>query len=206
LHGDGKLRTALNGVAALAEIQAEPVDVLITDVRMPLMDGVTLVRRLAEAGLRIPTIIFVSGFSDVNEREMYSLGVEAFLPKPVRREELILVLEKALADQTSLWRIPLSGTPRQSLNLEIENPEESGFRLGRGGFCVRCPTPLSLGKIAFHCTFSAAQREMNGQGYVRWYSQSDRSVGIELAFLDSSCHSWISEAIAATRTQSFIPV
>src|ERR1022692_2753340 len=89
MSGCGAVRDASNGEAALAAILAEPVDILITDVRMPVMDGITLVRRLHELGIDIPSIIFVSGFVDVDLRQMYGLGVEAFLAKPFKREELI---------------------------------------------------------------------------------------------------------------------
>ncbi len=203
--GEGKLRTASNGQEALSAIVAQPVDVLITDVRMPIMDGVTLVRRLAKAGLTLRTIIFVSGFGDVDHKEMYSLGVEAFLAKPVRREELIDVLEKALAERALLWSVPMPVAPRQSIRLEIEGSGESSFRLGRGGFCIRCPEPLSLGKVAFCCSFPGEQRSVTGQGYVRWYSKAEKTAGIELAFLSTDSRAWLSEWIAATKPLSFIP-
>src|ERR1700679_3890367 len=86
--GCADVRVAADGEEALAAIQLAPVDVLITDVPMPVMDGVTLVRRLVEMGERVACIIFVSAFSDIDPREMYDLGVEAFLAKPFRLEEL----------------------------------------------------------------------------------------------------------------------
>lgn len=203
--GDGKLRTALNGEEALAAINAEPIDVLITDVRMPVMDGVSLVRRIAESGSNTPSIIFVSGFGDVDHKEMYSLGVEAFLTKPVRREELIDVLERALAERVALWTAPMPIAPRQSIHFEFDNSGENLFRPGRGGFCIRCPKPLSLGKITFHCSFIGEQQDFAGQGYVRWYSQADKTAGIEVAFVHAESRAWFSELVKATHPLSFIP-
>lgn len=203
--GEGNLRTASNGEEALRAISAHPVDVLITDVRMPVMDGVTLVRRLAEARLTVATIIFVSGFGDVDHKEMYSLGVEAFLPKPVRREELIDVLEKALSERSALWSVSMPSEPRQSVAVEVGGLSKDFFLVGRGGFCIRCSKPLSLGKINFRYTFTGEQRGLNGEGYVRWYSKVDRAAGIELAFLDADSRAWFSASIAATKPTSFIP-
>lgn len=203
--GDGNLRTASNGEEALAAITAQPVDILITDVRMPVMDGISLVRRLAEGRLTIPTIIFVSGFGDVDHKEMYSLGVEAFLAKPVRREELIDVLEKALAEREILWSSPMPTVPRQSIQLEIPGLGEDIFRLGRGGFCICQPKPLSLGKVSFRLSFTSYPREMTGEGYVRWYARIEKTAGIELAFLDADSRAWVSTAIQATKQISFIP-
>jgi CheY-like chemotaxis protein len=200
--GDGKLRTASNGQEAHAAIVAQPVDVLITDVRMPIMDGISLVRRLAEEQLTIPTIIFVSGFGDVDHKEMYSLGVEAFLAKPVRREELIDVLGKALAERGTLWTLPMPTVPRQSIQIEVG---ENDFRLGQGGFCIRYPKPLSLGKVAFRCSFTSPRRDITGEGYVRWYSKAEKSAGIEITFLDEESRVWFSNSIAAAKPLSFIP-
>lgn len=202
---DGKLRTAANGIEAYLAIVAQPVDVLITDVRMPVMDGISLVRRLAEEKLTIPTIIFVSGFGDVDQKEMYSLGVEAFLAKPVRREELINVLERAVAERDTFWSHPMPAVPRQSIQIEVEGFGEDDFRLGRGGFCVRCPKPLSLGKISFSCAFTSQGRSITGEGYVRWYSKSEMTVGIEFAFLAAECRVWLLSRIATTNPLSFIP-
>src|ERR1700735_825013 len=69
--------TAANGSEALQMLTTQTVDALISDIRMPIMDGIALVRRVFEMKLMLPSIIFVSGFGDVSVREMYALGVEA---------------------------------------------------------------------------------------------------------------------------------
>jgi len=96
MSGCQSVRSAADGEAALAAILSCPVDILITDVRMPIMNGITLVHRLHERGVNIPSIVFVSGFADVDVRQMYELGVEAFLAKPLTRGDLISCIERAL--------------------------------------------------------------------------------------------------------------
>ena len=49
------------------------------------------------------------------------------------------------------------------------------------------------------------QRELAGEGYVRWRSRADSRVGIEFAFLDAGCRAWVLEEIAAAAPRSFIP-
>jgi CheY-like chemotaxis protein len=56
--GCGKVFTAANGKAALSLLQLESFDLLVSDVRMPAMDGITLVRCLSEVGKTLPGIIF----------------------------------------------------------------------------------------------------------------------------------------------------
>jgi CheY-like chemotaxis protein len=207
--GCRNLHTAANGEGALAVLKRTSIDLLVTDVRMPIMDGITLVRRLAEMGKSIPSIIFVSGFGDIDEREMYAAGVERFLAKPLRQQDFIDVVEGALAERCTLWLAPMDVAPRQSMLIQVEGigerVEKDSILLGRGGFCARTPESLSLGTIAFRCGFPVGRCEMSGQGRVRWHSRTDQTVGIEFAFLDPSCRSWLLEEIAATDPQSFIP-
>jgi CheY-like chemotaxis protein len=207
--GCRNVHTAANGEGALAVLRITSIDLLVTDVRMPVMDGITLVRRLVEMGKSIPNIIFVSGFGDIDEREMYAAGAERFLAKPLRREDFIEVVEGALAERRTLWLTPMDVAPRQSMLIEVtgigEMVKEDSILLGRGGFCARTPEFLSLGTVAFRCGFPLERREMSGQGCVRWHSKTDQTVGIEFAFLDPSCRSWLLEEITASAPKSFIP-
>ena len=209
LAGCRKMYTAKDGEGALAIIKDHPIDLLVTDVRMPVMDGIALVRNLAGLGRSIPSIVFVSGFGDIDQREMYGLGVEAFLAKPLPRGQLIEVAERALVERSALWVTPMDSAPKQSIDIRVEEigktTGQDSIRLGRGGFSVRYSGPSALGKVAFKCHFSSEQREMTGEGYVRWRSQNHDKVGIEFAFLDANCRSWVLEEITVTNPRNFIP-
>jgi CheY-like chemotaxis protein len=201
--------TAKDGEAALAIFADYRIDLLITDLRMPIMDGITLVRSLAMLGAPTPSIVFVSGFGDIDQREMYDLGVEAFLSKPIPPERLIEVVTRALEERAALWSTPMEPAPQQSIETPSPRPAEiigeEFVHLGRGGFSTRYAGPLTLGKVAFNCPMDTEQREIIGQGYVRWRSRSDDKVGVEIAFLDLCCRRWVLEEIDAISPQSFIP-
>ena len=94
-----RVLTAPNGAEALKILLAEKIDVLLSDIRMPLMDGVTLVRRINEMNLPIPSILFVSGYGDVMPREMYALGVERLMEKPLSRKELLRAMDDCLMER-----------------------------------------------------------------------------------------------------------
>jgi CheY-like chemotaxis protein len=66
---------------------------------MPKMNGIALVRNLANTDCSVPTIIFVSGDSE-NPDELRKLGVRAFLSKPVRRTDLVTASQNTLGDCT----------------------------------------------------------------------------------------------------------
>jgi CheY-like chemotaxis protein len=202
------VRSASDGEAALVLLDQVNFDLLISDVRMPELDGLGLVRRMAETIGLIPSIIFVSGFSEVDEREMYALGVEAFLSKPLTSRDLLQVVKKALAERSELWTVPMSGVPRQFIDIELEDFGEEGhsfMHLGRGGFSTYYPGLLSVGKVAFRCRFRHEGRQITGQGYVRWRSKAEDKIGVEFAYLDASCRAFLLEEIAASDSRAFIP-
>ena len=203
--GCAQVETAEDGEAALTVLQAQSFDLLISDVRMPRMDGITLVRKLGEVDRSIPSIIFVSGFGDVDEREMYGQGVEAFLAKPLRMDELIAVIKRALADRNVLWTEPMPVAPRQSIRLDTALGEEQSLRLGRGGFSVGYSGALSLGKVTFEYAGGSDNLVLCGQGLVRWRSRTDQRVGIEFGFLQEPCRTIVLERLARELPRSFIP-
>ena len=207
--GCGKVFTAADGAAALTLMESESIDLLLSDIRMPVMDGMTLVRSLAATGRALPSIVFVSGFGDIDQREMYAMGVEAFVTKPCDRKGLLKLLENAIADRSLLWRAEWTVAPRQSLVIEANRIDIAAsletIGLGRGGFSVYTLASISLGKVAFQLHLADAAIEIAGQGYIRWFSRSDNKAGIELAFLDNDSRTWLTDAIACESPRSFIP-
>ncbi len=194
--------TAADGKSALALLETLPIDLLVSDIRMPIMDGLTLVRNLPHMKHPIPAIIFVSGFGDIDMREMYDLGVEAFLPKPSDRQELLLTMQKALAERSSLWLEPMAVSPRQSL---VQTRAAARVTVGKGGFSAHTSTPLSIGKVAFDCYLEDHDCHLTGQGYVRWISRADQTAGIEFVYLDPAPRPCLLHEIARTQPRSFIP-
>lgn len=83
-----------NGKEALELIDKEKPDVVFTDIRMPIMDGLQLAAVLQEKYPSI-TVVIVSGYSDFEyARSAIRYGVCNYLLKPVRIEELTEVLQK----------------------------------------------------------------------------------------------------------------
>ena len=81
--------TASNGEEALALLQQRdtPVDLLISDVVMPSMDGPTLVRHARARWPDLP-IIFMSGYAEEQLRSSINMASVTFLPKPFSVQEL----------------------------------------------------------------------------------------------------------------------
>lgn len=84
---DCEISEADNGIQALEYISNNSVDILLTDVKMPLMDGIELITKVNELERDIKIIIF-SGCSDFNyARQAVRLGVSDYILKPVDPEE-----------------------------------------------------------------------------------------------------------------------
>lgn len=83
-----------DGEMALPMIQELKPDVVITDIRMPFMDGLEL-SRMVKKELPDTKIVIISGYDDFNyAKTAISIGVEQYLLKPVSRQEFTEVLEK----------------------------------------------------------------------------------------------------------------
>lgn len=86
--------TAEGGREALEIIRSRRTDILITDIRMPEMDGFALIRAAAEAGFR-PAVVILSGYDDfAYAREAIQYEVKEYLLKPIVREELYRALDR----------------------------------------------------------------------------------------------------------------
>jgi CheY-like chemotaxis protein len=204
-----RVLTADDGVAALALLEKEKADIIITDIRMPRMDGVELIRRLKARGSYMPTAVALSGFSDLSPREAYDLGIEAQLSKPVSRRVLISAVETALTDRSQLWTgSPLAGkrfaihAQFDSLQAARDNRE---IAFGRGGFCMRSDLVVSDDSaVEFHLVFGDQVQPLHGQGTLRWASPAEHAIGVEIARVQEGLD-WISELARENKSVSFIP-
>ena len=92
-----KVMSASNGEDALELLASgEPVDLLISDVVMPLMDGPTMVRAARKDWPDLP-ILFMSGYAEEQLRKSIDIDNVAFLPKPFSMIELAEAVRTALA-------------------------------------------------------------------------------------------------------------
>ena len=80
---------AQDGMEALEVLERRPVDLIISDVMMPRMDGYTLVKTLRELGNPIPVLLLTAKQSFEDKREGFSSGIDDYMTKPVNYEELI---------------------------------------------------------------------------------------------------------------------
>src|SRR5690625_2967508 len=87
---------AENAKEAMDRMHDETVHILITDIRMPEISGLEMLKRLKEK-TKDPVVIVISAYSEFEyAQEALELGVVTYLLKPIAKEKLMEAIEKAL--------------------------------------------------------------------------------------------------------------
>jgi two-component system response regulator HydG len=86
-----------DGVEALASVSDNPPGLIITDLKMPNMDGMELLRQLGQRGIEIPTVV-ATAFGEVSTAvAAMRAGAQDYLTKPIDFDALLLIVERTLA-------------------------------------------------------------------------------------------------------------
>ncbi len=86
--------TAKDGKEALKVLNSEEVDLVITDMKMPEMDGLELLRVIKEKYSSISAVIMTGFAEEYTTTEALNLGADGYITKPFRNKELLLILKR----------------------------------------------------------------------------------------------------------------
>lgn len=118
-----------NGEMALEILKNETIDVVFTDIRMPKMDGIELVRQIQKLKHK-PMVVAVSGYNDFTYAvEMMRNGVKEYLLKPVERdklEEVLIKLEQELKEAENVQKEQASHYQSRVREWLLKETEEDG--------------------------------------------------------------------------------
>jgi DNA-binding NtrC family response regulator len=93
------VETAANGSDALEALGQRPYSVIVTDLKMPRVDGLQLLEQVQKQNLRADVII-TTGFGTIDDAvQAMRLGATDFLTKPVNLEHLLMVVKRALRER-----------------------------------------------------------------------------------------------------------
>ena len=99
--------TAANGQDALNAVDAQSFDLLITDWKMPKVDGIELIRRLRENQFPSP-IILLSGFADNTGIREDKTGADAVVQKSANEVQVLLSTVKRLLTRKPARKLPVA--------------------------------------------------------------------------------------------------
>lgn len=123
---------AEDGWKALELIESDVPDIIISDIKMPSMDGMELIEEIKRRGLDTK-VIFISGFSDfVYAQKAIRLGAFDFILKPIEEKGLLEIIERCVNEITQKREMnfrleDLSGRVRESLPLAKQKHLEMCF-------------------------------------------------------------------------------
>ncbi|QDH79531.1 response regulator [Echinicola soli] len=82
--------SAENGQDAIDKIKCERFDLILMDIQMPVMDGITALKIIKSEGLTAAPVIAISAYSDQTDRDYFlSAGFDDFIDKPVKPKDLL---------------------------------------------------------------------------------------------------------------------
>jgi len=90
--------TAPDGRVAVSRLRGQACDLLITDLKMPGMDGLTLIREARRLFPALPVIIITAYSTEASAIDAINLGVQGYLTKPFRIAKILSTAAKALGE------------------------------------------------------------------------------------------------------------
>ena len=89
---------ASNGQEALTKLAGQRVDLIVTDLNMPLMDGITLIKNVrSQAAMRgVPVLMLTTESQDAKKQEGKAAGATGWIVKPFHPEKLLQIVARVL--------------------------------------------------------------------------------------------------------------
>ena len=89
---------ATDGVEALKKLSSEKIDIILTDINMPIMDGLKLVSlvRGNPTYKNIPIIMITTEGAEEDKKRALAIGANAYLTKPIQTQELMKLVSSFL--------------------------------------------------------------------------------------------------------------
>ena len=118
--------TASNGEKAQRMIQKSSLDVVVTDVMMPVMDGIELTKWIKENDdySQLPVVMLTAKTQDADRNEGYKAGADAYLTKPFKLEDLQLRIDNIIANRQRIRQKFQSQTDFKVEDQHYSNPDE----------------------------------------------------------------------------------
>lgn len=97
-----------NGQVALEILEQTPIDIIVSDIRMPVMDGYDLLKTVKARYPSIPVIIITAYGDTYSVKDALLLGADEYVTKPFKSHEIALVVERTYWRLLSDKQIPSS--------------------------------------------------------------------------------------------------
>lgn len=140
---------AANGEEALELIRKQHFDLLLTDIRMPKMDGLTLIEQAKQLHPRLLAVL-ISGYNDFEyTRKAINLQVFDYLLKPVERKQLAEVMGRAMEQLNGQGHEELESWKEIVDLREVPDTDRKGLQLYGNNLLILQKQPFTKGSAAW---------------------------------------------------------
>jgi len=115
--------TAIDGVDALDKMKGNKIDAVITDIKMPKMDGIILTKEISAQYPGVPVMVMTAFDEEYSAGTAISLGAREFIKKPFSPDEFAIRLSKMIGDSEAIKR-GKNGKDTDQAPQEIVNTSE----------------------------------------------------------------------------------
>lgn len=212
--GRHHIETASSGVEALAWLQENDANLLVTDIRMPELGGLDLVERISGMA-HPPVVILISGHPEFDyAHKALQFGVVEYLLKPLDKIKLVQAVELALAREENMNRIQrmeklvdskLMGTAQQDKVYSVQVREAIRY------LDEHLPESVSMSEMADHLHmnasyFSVLFKEQTGLTYSEYLTRRRVQLAKELLANTRLSIAEIAERVGYQTAKYFVKV
>jgi len=172
--GGFHVELAESGEEALHKLEKEPFDLVLTDLKMPKMDGLQLIAEIAKSKPETLTIMMTGHGSIDSALEAMKMGASDYITKPLNLDEMILRLRKVLEEKQRFVRLRDFADQLERANQELRRIDgmKSEF-VSVASHELR--TPLAAIKNAVQLVLKGTAGKIN-ENQVKFLSMAERNI------------------------------
>ncbi len=201
-----RILTAGHGAEALDIVRQGGVDLVVTDLKMPVMGGFQLLARMASEHPQIPAIVMTAFGTSEIERRVREIGAIGYIEKPIDLHALASLIENILARRSAGFLrginlasfLQLLSIERKTCTLNIRHGQQLGVIIFQEGELVNARTEHHEGETAVYEIIGWSQPEIEITGVVK---KQPPNVHIPLNHLLLTAHQVLDEQV---REQSLL--
>ncbi len=211
---------ASSGNEALALLNNNPIDCIVSDMRMSDGDGMSLLKALNQINTPKPVFILLTGFNDYTNQEAYDLGAKAVLQKPCDLYDVINAVHDSLIDsRTKLVRKFERVESDFMVELQFDFLETKiklrALNIGLGGMFISLSENFpSIGERVYFTisyTDQTNKKNISGLSKCKWVRKSNTNnlqtgIGLEFVAMNEKTFENVQQLVTLFKNNSFIPM
>lgn len=166
----GQIVEAKNGAEAIEQLKLLSFDLIFSDIKMPIMDGIQLMKKIKEEELSNASLVIISGYDDFSYAvEAMRSGACEYLLKPVEREAVQILLQRK---QKELEENSLKSVKQIQVSEEIEDKQQKiqrAIEFIHNNYSEDINMAVVSNEVSMNYTFfSETFKEITGKSFVEY--------------------------------------